>query len=116
MNCGIDFYPAETSIGRWVEKQDEEAKRRETERDRETENRRARVDAAKAPGVWSKVVDQVNADVEELRRTFPGDPSRDFQFLHREGGFIVRSSGFPHISIEAFWVEDIRGVQVIIHT
>lgn len=84
-------------MSRWIEKlkQDEQAKRRETQRDQEAENRRTRIVDAKAPGVWSKVIDQVKADVDELRRTFPGDSSKDMQFLHRECGFVVRRSGFP---------------------
>ena len=102
----------------WIErlKQQEEATRRERERNQETENRKARIVSVKARPLWDTVIAQLKLDVAELRNIFSGDPSKDLQFLEHEDGFVVVRNGFPHVTLYARWIEELTGVGIDLET
>jgi hypothetical protein len=89
----------------WIDnlKRDEEATAQRTETNAKIENRHADVVAAKAPALWDEFVSQTKAQVEKLRKTFPGDPTKDVEYAVLDEGFLVARNGFPYIRIEVSW-------------
>jgi hypothetical protein len=114
----IVFDETEANVRKWIKdlKEGRDREQRQIETNQETENRRAKIVAAKAPALWAKVVAEVKAQVQELRSTFPDDPSMNVECLDRDRGFTIRRNGYPYISVEAFWVEEIGCPGVYVHT
>ena len=87
----------------WIDKlkQDEDAKAE-----------RAHANAS----LWDALVSQVKAEVEKLRKTFPGDASKDVEYSVVHEGFSVVRNGFPYIRVEVLWGKKAPSAAVWVYT
>jgi len=109
----------EATVRDWIKnlKMKNDASLQKRQKDRDWQMRCEDLISTKGPALWETVVSRMGADADELRTTFPDDPSKDLQVTGTDKRVLVRRvDGTGSFSLEAIWLEEINGVGVKLYS